>query len=132
VTERNSSKSGDIVLCELAKNSDGTPAKRLKDYGPIPISDTMFWNRMGILEKMLIEWKIPFFGINDENVLVREYRELNIGCEKYPIVADLKRFGKRTNAFQFQTLFTEGIEAKIRRAFERLRKEHQQCDTAIQ
>ena len=122
VTGRSFSKSGDLITCELAKNSDGTPAKRLKDYGPV--NDRMFWNRIGILEKALIEWEVPFFGINDENVLVREWREPNVGCDKYPIVVDLKRFGYRTTVFQPQVKIKKGFEAKIHRAFARLSEEY--------
>jgi hypothetical protein len=124
VTGRSFSKSGDLITCELAANSDGTPAKRIKDYGLGGISDRMFWDRMGILEKVLIDWEIPFFGINAENVLVREWKELNVGCDKYPIVVDLKRFGYRTTVFQPQVKLKKGFEAKIHRAFDRLRQEY--------
>jgi len=122
ITGRSCSQSGDLVICELAKNSDKTPARRLKDYGSI--NDLMFWNRISILEKALIEWKVPFFGINDENVLVREWRELNVGYERYPIIVDLKRCGYRTTVFQPQVQIKKGFEAKIHRAFDKLRKEY--------
>ncbi len=104
------------ILCisDLILNYDGSLPHSLSDSGKI--TDQTFWSRINDLENFFLEKDIPFFGIMDNNILVKETGESFV-----PVIVDYKRFGREVYPFQLNLCLKSERERKIKRKFSKIR-----------
>ncbi len=108
---------GQALVGELIMNSDGSVARSLRSYKGA--TNRKFWETLREICFSLENKGFSYFGLSDENVVVRETSE---GVE--PVVVDLKRIGRRMLPFQPLLLFRGVRQSKIQRALERLYEEY--------
>jgi len=101
-------------VSDLVLNADGSVAQPLCRHGPV--RDKGFWEQLASLERTLSERVIPYWEINEHDVVVQRTEN---GAQ--PKLVDYKRMGQRTYVFQPHLLFPKAIVGKIRRKFLRLK-----------
>jgi hypothetical protein len=104
-----------VSIYQLIRNSDGSISKSLKNFGPV--DSVEFWDSIEHLRKIILDLEIPYFGVNDDNILVQQ-EESRIK----PVFVDYKRVGMKTYPFQPWVCMHGEKAKKINRLFGRLNK----------
>lgn len=106
-------------LAELVRDYDGGVSLPL-NQGASACEGT-FWERLQELEEFLVNERIWLMDIRGENLVVKR----NYDGTSMPVFIDYKRIGSKTYPFQFLMRFESQIRRRMRRRFERLRRDYQ-------
>ncbi len=108
----------DYLIEDFVLNENETISKTLHEHES-KITNPVFWKKLYQIRDFFIDERIHNFNINPDNVLIKQ-----IDSKQIPVITDYKRIGPSTYPFQPQLRIRHFAEEKLKRRFERLKKEY--------